>query len=445
MAPEFQYSEGYSYGADIWALGVNMYMAIFGKDPWANSEYKIDPKSGKFKLYSSPKQNRLTSLNCGKRLPFPYQPTISEELKDIFRRMLEIETNQRITWDQLFFNLTNKKQSFNNSPQTIPQPVNSDYRARPEEQFEEASSEIVNRITFKENRNQTVSKKIQNSIERITQFKINQFAYPPARYFDLLISENLACEDPNEQSIVASLAQDSYEENEEVIEQFIIYYTYICDLFLQSCDQLEYSATYHQSEYGSLKGIMYLLINYAAKKVIQIAIYFIQKLSDVVGKFTQIGIKYEFYQNNFAKQYLERFDEIQIVATKFCSISVDPADKFVPPKFYRREVHLSTTSVFKTFAQDQDEGFHAAMFYMFVGVEKFSPIYQKPQIEQAKKLLVQLSIICRYKDTLVFKAGRDQFEALARELGETQDPSKLEIKYQQDRDYFRKWKDSLKN
>ena len=35
MAPEFfQESVKYSYGADVWALGVTLYMCMFGEDPW---------------------------------------------------------------------------------------------------------------------------------------------------------------------------------------------------------------------------------------------------------------------------------------------------------------------------------------------------------------------------------------------------------------------------
>ena len=448
MAPEFQFNEGYSFVADVWALGVNMYMSIFGKDPWSNSEYKVDQRTGKLKLYPRVNPTRLSTNNCGKKLPFPFQPIISDNLKNIFRLMVEYDPNTRIGWDQLSIMLNNNQPLFNFPQQA---PLIGRHNQMQLEQINEIDSdigsEILERHTFQQSKNQATKNDISAAYRILAAFKQNQQNLSQAKYFDLLLTEMQQYGQGNAQSMFDPLLQTQaakQKAEEEAVEQYILFYTYICDFFLQVCEQLNFNAQ-NQVAYNSLKGVMSILVNYVSKKTIQIANYFIKKLSQGSGHFSVINMKYEFYQNGFAKQYLSRFDEIYGLAAQYWSISIEPAKTYLPPLYHDRSKHLESASNQLVFSAEEEFGFNLAMMYMFSGLEKFSSTFQKPQLEEGKRMLAQLSTICHYKDTLIFKAENDQFENLARELEAIHDPSRLEYKYQQDRMYFKQWKEQINN
>lgn len=44
----------------------------------------------------------LIEAKTGANLPFPPQPHVSSEKKDLLRRMIQVDVNKRITWEQLY-------------------------------------------------------------------------------------------------------------------------------------------------------------------------------------------------------------------------------------------------------------------------------------------------------------------------------------------------------
>ena len=91
MAPELLMSAGgqncqYNSKADLWSIGVVFYEMLLGNHPFfGDSEAKI---ISKIKQHS------------GTCLPFPKQ--VSEESKDLLRRLLTIDPVARISWDAFF-------------------------------------------------------------------------------------------------------------------------------------------------------------------------------------------------------------------------------------------------------------------------------------------------------------------------------------------------------
>lgn len=80
-APEMTTGKAYNaYSADIWALGVTLYVFIFGVMPFDG--------------------NTLSELHANiatRQLTFPSSMYVSEELKDLLTRMLEKDWTQRIS------------------------------------------------------------------------------------------------------------------------------------------------------------------------------------------------------------------------------------------------------------------------------------------------------------------------------------------------------------
>lgn len=92
-APEIQttdHSEYYTNKVDLWSLGVTFYFMLYGNYPW-----NVTTKPQLFEKFRTA---------TGKNLPFPNDSRIfiSEEAKDLLRRMIEADCERRINWNDLF-------------------------------------------------------------------------------------------------------------------------------------------------------------------------------------------------------------------------------------------------------------------------------------------------------------------------------------------------------
>ena len=92
MAPEILNGENYSFKSDIWSLGIIIYFML-------NKKY---PYNGKNEV------TLLKDINSGKRLKL----SNDDKLNDLINKMLKININERISWDEYFnhpfFNQDNK-------------------------------------------------------------------------------------------------------------------------------------------------------------------------------------------------------------------------------------------------------------------------------------------------------------------------------------------------
>lgn len=90
-APEVLLSRGdtvYTNKVDIWSIGVTLYKMLFGQYPWR-------PLTGG-------QLEQFIVQQEGDRLPFPNNTMVSEEMKNLLRRMIKKEPHLRIGWKELF-------------------------------------------------------------------------------------------------------------------------------------------------------------------------------------------------------------------------------------------------------------------------------------------------------------------------------------------------------
>ena len=88
QAPEVtEYRTVYDNRVDIWSIGVCCYQMLFGHSPFGRD---INERTLALKNHS------------GKNLRFAKEIPVSENCKDLLRRMLEIDPNQRIFWLEIY-------------------------------------------------------------------------------------------------------------------------------------------------------------------------------------------------------------------------------------------------------------------------------------------------------------------------------------------------------
>ena len=94
MAPEILKGEEYNYKADLWSIGIIIYILFFGKSPYSGSE----------------KQALINYIEkFGNKL---IKKTGNEELDDLIKRLLEKDASKRLKWDE-YLNHTFFKGKYN--------------------------------------------------------------------------------------------------------------------------------------------------------------------------------------------------------------------------------------------------------------------------------------------------------------------------------------------
>jgi len=86
MAPEVLCSEFYNNRCDIYSIAVLLYEMLYNICPY-------ETKS---------KEEQIKVVKEGKFIHFPRTPKISPDLEKLLRRMLTINPEERIQWDELF-------------------------------------------------------------------------------------------------------------------------------------------------------------------------------------------------------------------------------------------------------------------------------------------------------------------------------------------------------
>lgn len=86
MAPEIFCQNKYNAKCDVWSLGILLYELLYGTTPWnATNAYDL------FK-------NKILKLP----LKFPENPKRSQKIKDLIKAMLQLNLDNRISWEDIF-------------------------------------------------------------------------------------------------------------------------------------------------------------------------------------------------------------------------------------------------------------------------------------------------------------------------------------------------------
>jgi serine/threonine protein kinase len=85
MSPQILAKSKFSAKCDVWSLGMTFYEMLYGKTPWSGVNIQ------------GLLENILT-----KKLEFPPSPVRSEKVKELLTKMLAIEEEDRISWNDIF-------------------------------------------------------------------------------------------------------------------------------------------------------------------------------------------------------------------------------------------------------------------------------------------------------------------------------------------------------
>ena len=431
-APTDSDSPGYSYDADVWALAVTLYMSMFGKDPWEASSYSRVQPGAKLKLISfSGSGKRIKEMNSGFNLFYPPNSQVSDFLKFVFSQMLQIDPKKRISWAGLVKLL-----------KTSPLQVGLQYRniinlnqviiEVAEAQEQELKSEILNRTR--------VGEGIVEILEECTEI-ITRMVVHPSLQKSMIFDTELEVENP---PITSSIVNHTQFPNsspfavKEVIERYILYYFFMCK-FHREVTIILLTAVNSNNELKHLIGVVNLAINMIWKKSRLIATYFIRKLTASCLEFTVIGKCPEFYQNGFAKQYLNDFQSIFDESTNIICESAAQAEIHLQEKYYRRAEQLLWAREVHDFNNLISEGLYLAIYFIFKGIENVRPEMK----EQLKRWVVYLSTICKYDDCVIFNGKKDQFDEYSQILRKLKDSRNIDSMFEEEKTFFKNWRESL--
>jgi calcium/calmodulin-dependent protein kinase I len=86
VAPEIIFGRGYDFKVDCWSLGVILYVMLCGFPPFYD-----DDNAKLFELIK----------DCQFDFPSPYWDNVSEEAKDLIRKLLVIDSDKRLSAEQI--------------------------------------------------------------------------------------------------------------------------------------------------------------------------------------------------------------------------------------------------------------------------------------------------------------------------------------------------------
>lgn len=104
MCPQILKGTPFSSKCDVWSLGIIAYQMLYGKTPWTG----LSP------------QDLVNNIEKNPNLKFSEEIKVSDEMKDMIRRMLIWEDEKRISWPEIF-----KTEMFKTEKSSLQSKVNS--------------------------------------------------------------------------------------------------------------------------------------------------------------------------------------------------------------------------------------------------------------------------------------------------------------------------------
>ncbi|KAL4484341.1 hypothetical protein ABPG72_006452 [Tetrahymena utriculariae] len=140
MAPQILGIINFSCKCDVWSLGVMIYELLYGYPPWMDDTYQ-----------------RLLNRILSQPLTFPENVQIIPELKELLRKMITIDEEQRISWDEIFLHpLLNEEYEFYSKFKQTESYIQSSMK----ELYIEADLKLALQASLPENQNNDLKKQV---------------------------------------------------------------------------------------------------------------------------------------------------------------------------------------------------------------------------------------------------------------------------------------------
>ena len=154
MSPEMYEPKGYDSRCDVWSFGIMIYELLYGVTPWTGE--------GEYKLFMN-----ITN----QKLDFPKEPRRTMGIKLLLRKMLVINPLQRITWQEVF-------QEISNFEEIDRSPVNE--KKNPKNALENEKSKKI-------------KKKKKNAIGDLNEFEFDEKSEekPKEEHFDEIRNDDI--------------------------------------------------------------------------------------------------------------------------------------------------------------------------------------------------------------------------------------------------------------
>lgn len=98
MSPQILNSIPFSSKTDIWSLGIMIYEMLYGKTPWTGTT----PQNLLKHILKTPLKFPEPMMNGYSNALVKKLPPISNEMKELLKRMLEVTEEKRINWEEMF-------------------------------------------------------------------------------------------------------------------------------------------------------------------------------------------------------------------------------------------------------------------------------------------------------------------------------------------------------
>ena len=252
---------------------------------------------------------------------------------------------------------------------------------------------------------------------------------PQSQALGRVLDEMMQSEDQAPPNKNQDQSQSDAKITPEVIENYIQLNLRLCELHHNVIKALKKTKPLIAHDKTDLIGIANLAINIISKKSLQIVVYFIGKFEGDL-KVTNMG---QSLSNEHKEKYLEEFKKYRKQANTDLKESAELSKKNLPDEYPRREEQVECLNIVpKIFIP-------AIMKDLVHACRRISETVASKEPSN-RKLISYLAVICRYQDTVIFKAKHDNFQNLKDELEEINEKTKFDDElFKNKKEQLKKW------
>ena len=408
FSPELVNYQEYDFSSDVWALGVTLYMCMFGRDPWNIFCYEKKQSKSKLQivLNKNSKERKLKNdMTCGHNLYFPPDCNISLCLRNILCKMLQRDPQKRGGWSELADTLEKELTMSTILTVGTPKKVQIEVESLIFQPIMKQDKEQIVEIDPQHNKSSTYGEFEEEVIHSRIIFQVDQ----------------------------------RVEVQNEAMKRYLDYYSELTKQNKRVVEGLLYEIQ-KDTQWQEFKGPINMAANIVAKKSRTIAKYFVDVLKSQKYEHPRIGKCTDFYQNGFAKPYLDNFAKIKDQAKDIIMLTAQEAKEYLTQNYHRSGEQLIWADQVEKFDQVVNNGLEYAAFMICKGIDSTNP----SSFHSMKQLISLLSVICRYctyEDCTTLDHETFKYDALKKELKDIEDSSKLDNFFKQSKEFFKMQKE----